>query len=134
MKKMVWIWVCWFWSFTIYAADFKPASPVVTLMPVVMDNLDLLKLSSQQLDKVRQISRKSFQELEYLNARYHTIKMELRELLESPVDNKSQTTRLADELAGLERKRLMLTIECAEGLKRIFTPSQYQELIALANF
>ena len=116
------------------AADFKPAEPVVKLMPVLMDNLDLLNLSSQQLDKVRAISRKSFQELEFLNAEYHVTKKELQELLHDTSPAQQKAAQLAEALSQMELKRLQLSIECAEGLKMVLTPEQHQELINLATF
>lgn len=114
--------------------DFKPASPVVKLMPILMDNLGLLNLSSEQLAKVRKISRKSFADLEYLNAEYHVAKSELREVLLDFNGTSAQADKLIQQLAEMEKKRLILTSECAMGLKQILTAEQHQELIEIATF
>jgi Spy/CpxP family protein refolding chaperone len=114
--------------------DFKPAEPVVKLMPVLMDNLDLMNLSSEQLSKVREISRQNFQELEFLNAEYHDVKSELKELLYDSELHKKQVAALAKKLSEMELKRLSLTIDCVENLKQVLTPIQHEELMNLVNF
>jgi len=55
----------------VYAEDFKPSSNIVTLMPLVIDNLDLLKVTPEQRDEFRKIARKNFKEVEYINAQYN---------------------------------------------------------------
>ncbi|MBN2647188.1 MAG: periplasmic heavy metal sensor [Thiotrichales bacterium] len=121
---------------TVHAdtGDFKPAKPVVTLMPILMDNLDILNLTPEQLTKVRSISRKSFEELNYLNAEYHLVKSELKEVLFLTQPMQEKANQLAQQLSKMEAKRLQLSIECAEELKQILTPEQHKELISLANF
>jgi len=116
------------------AEDFKPSSNVVTLMPLLLDNLELLNVTPQQLSEIRQISRKNFAEVEYINAQYHNLKSELKdELLDFNVDAE-HSLKLAQELAQLEQKRFQLTINCANGLKKLLNQTQYEELIGLLEF
>lgn len=117
-----------------YAEDFKPSSNVVTLMPLLLDNLELLKVSPQQLSEIRQISRKNFAEVEYINAQYHNLKSELKDELLDVKMGPEHSLKLAQELAQLEQKRFQLTINCANGLKTLLSESQYEELIELLEF
>ncbi|BBP46407.1 hypothetical protein THMIRHAS_17800 [Thiosulfatimonas sediminis] len=121
-------------TFSAQAKDFTPADPVVKLMPVLMDNLNLFELTPEQMQQVRSISRKSFADLEYLNAEYHLVKTELRDLLFDPKPHPAAEQKLIESLAKMEAKRLVLTVDCAEGLKAILSPEQFAELIELATF
>lgn len=117
------------------AEDFKPSSNIVTLMPIVMNNLDTLELTEEQLDHVRAISRKSFATVEQINAEYHVIKSELKEELMNSenLDNK-HSKKLLDELVELDKKRMMLTLECTLGLKKVLSKAKFKEVVALLEF
>ncbi|MBN2866794.1 MAG: hypothetical protein JXK16_12365 [Thiotrichales bacterium] len=117
-----------------FAEDFKPSSNVVTLMPLLLDNLELLNVTQEQLSEIRQISRKNFAEVEYINAQYHNLKSELKDELLDVNVNAEHSLKLAQELAQLEQKRFQLTINCANGLKNLLSASQYEELIGLLEF
>jgi len=118
----------------VYAEDFKPSSNIVTLMPIVLDNLDTLEISGSQLDKVRAISRKSFAEVEYINAQYNNLKNELKDEAIDANGSLENSMKLVRELATLDQKRMTLTVECVFGLKQVLTAEQYEELIALLEF
>lgn len=118
----------------VVAKDFKPSENIVTLMPLLLDNLDILQVSQDQLSEIRLISRKSFAEVEYINAQYHNIKSELKdELLDFDTDAVN-SLKLSQELAKLDQKRMQLTVECANDLKKVLNQAQYEELIALLEF
>ncbi|MDG6778517.1 hypothetical protein QCB44_07360 [Thiomicrorhabdus sp. zzn3] len=117
-----------------HAQDFKPSSPVTALMPIVMDNLELLQLTPEQLDQVRAIARSNFAEVEFINAKYHDIKSELKENTLDGAGDKNHSLQLIQELSELDKKRMALTIECVFGLKQILTEEQYQEVISLLSF
>ncbi|MEA3405653.1 MAG: hypothetical protein U9R28_07935 [Pseudomonadota bacterium] len=117
-----------------FAEDFKPSSNVTTLMPLLLDNLDTLEVSGTQLDKVRGISRKSFAEVEYINAQYNNLKNELKDETLDGDGSLEHSMKLIEELAALDKKRMTLTIECVFGLKQVLSAEQYDELIALLEF
>ena len=117
-----------------HAEDFKPSSAITVLMPIVMDNLDTLHLTPAQLDQVRQISRKNFAEVEYINAQYHDLKSQVREATLDPEANPAEVRQWVKELASLDEKRMLLTVDCAFGLKKILTPEQFQELLNIQSF
>ncbi|WP_321326402.1 hypothetical protein [Thiomicrorhabdus sp.] len=115
--------------------DFKPSNSVVTLMPIVMDNLDILDLSAKQLDEVRAISRKNFADVEYINAEYNNLKTELKEiLLDSQNQNQKRATEIIDELAKLDKQRMTLTMTCAFNLKRILGTKTFEEVVSTLEF
>ncbi|WP_178863204.1 Spy/CpxP family protein refolding chaperone [Thiomicrorhabdus cannonii] len=118
----------------VQADDFKPSSPITALMPIVMDNLDRLHLTPAQLDKVRAISRDNFAKVEYINAQYHEIKSELKEITLDVDGDKSRALQLVNELGELDKQRMTLTVECAFGLKSLLTAEQYDEVIATLKF
>ena len=104
-------------------------------MPIVMDNLDILGLTTQQLNKVRDIAQQNFKVVEQINAEYHLLKTELKEtLLDGEITSKEAANNLVAELAQLDKKRMSLTVECAQGLKAILSPEQFDEIISLYQF
>lgn len=117
-----------------YAEDFKPSSPITALMPVVMDNLDRLNLTPAQLDKVRAISRENFAKVEYINAQYHEIKSELKEITLDRQGDKTRALKLVEELGEIDKQRMRLTVECAFGLKSVLSAEQYDEVVATLSF
>ena len=115
--------------------DFKPSSSVVTLMPIVMDNLDILNLQSEQIDQVRAIARKNFSVVEFINAEYHNLKTELQEvLLDANNLNTQRATQIVAELAELDKKRMTLTLECAFGLKQALGKEKFEEIVSTLEF
>ncbi len=123
-----------FLPFSSQAADFKPSSAVTALMPIVMDNLDTLNLSQAQLDQVREVARKNFAQLEFLNAQYHELKTELKEETLDVAGDIQKSRKLIEELGELDKQKMNFTIECVFALKRILTAEQYEEVIATLNF
>ena len=117
------------------AEDFKPSSSVVTLMPIVMDNLDILNLRLEQINDVRAIARKNFSVVEFINAEYHNLKTELKEvLLDANNLNTQRATQIVAELAELDKKRMTLTLECAFGLKKALGEDKFQEIVSTLEF
>ena len=120
--------------FSCQAEDYKPSSAITALMPIVMDNLDTLYLSQEQLDKVREVARKNFSELEFLNAQYHELKTQLKEEILDVAGDIQKSRKLIEELGELDKQKMNFTVECVFDLKRILTPEQYEEVIATLNF
>ena len=123
-----------FLPFASQAEDFKPSSAITALMPIVMDNLDTLNLSQDQLDKVRDVARKNFAQLEFLNAQYHELKTQLKEETLDVTGDIQKSRKLIEELGALDKQKMNFTLECVFALKRILTPEQYAEVIATLNF
>lgn len=118
-----------------WASDFKPSSNIVTLMPIVMDNLDTLELTTDELDQIRAVSRKSFSMVEQINAEYHEIKSELKEeLLDIHNQDNVHSQKLVEELVALDKKRMELTLECTLALKQILPQNKFEEVISLLDF
>lgn len=119
---------------SVHAEDFKPSSNVVTLMPIVMDNLDNLMLTPEQLDAIRGVARENFSQVEFINAEYHDLKTQLKEELLDPAGSKKVSLELTKTLADLDQKRLQLTTNCVFNLKKILTPEQFNEVLELESF
>jgi len=117
------------------AEDFKPSSSTVTLMPIVMDNLDILDLQPDQINAVRAIARKNFSVVEYINAEYHNLKTELKEvLLDTNNLNTERANQIVAELAEFDKKRMTLTLECTFGLKQALGKEKFQEIVSTLEF
>lgn len=117
------------------AEDFKPSSNIVTLMPIVIENLDTLEISQQELNELRKISRENFAKVEEINALYHDIKTELKEeLLDLNNQDNKHSKELVAQLVELEQKRMMLTLNCTQRLKQILPAAKYEEVIELLEF
>ncbi|GAB6070925.1 hypothetical protein JCM30760_20220 [Thiomicrorhabdus hydrogeniphila] len=115
--------------------DYKPSSAVVSIMPTVMENLDILELTEQQLDKVRAVSRKNFSQVEYINAEYNDLKTELKEiLLDSQNQDQKRARDIVKKLAELDQKRMTLTLDCAFDLKRILGTKTFEEVVSTIEF
>jgi hypothetical protein len=93
-----------FMPFASQAADFKPSSAVTALMPIVMNNLDTLNLSLEQLDKVRAIQRKSVLQIAFINAQYHQLKTQLKEDTLDVEGDIKISRKLVEELGELDKK------------------------------
>jgi len=118
-----------------FAEDFKPSSNIVTLMPIVMDNLDTLELTPEQLGKVRAISRQNFSKVEAINAEYHHIKSELKEeLLDISNQDNQHSKKLLAQLMKLEEQRMALTLDCTLGLKKALPAEKFNEILSLLEF
>lgn len=117
-----------------FAEDFKLSSPITTLMPLVLDNLDTLELSPKQLDQVRDISRKNFSQVEYLNALYHELKTQVREDTLDLEGNKDEVLKNVAKLGKLDEQRMTLTVDCAFELKKVLSAKQYTELMTIQSF
>ena len=115
--------------------DYKPSSSVVSIMPTVMENLDILDLTPKQLDDVRGVSRKNFSQVEYINAEYNDLKTELKEiLLDSQNQDQKRAREIVKELAELDQKRMTLTMDCAFDLKRILGTKTFEEVVSTIEF
>ena len=115
--------------------DFKPSSNIVTLMPIVIENLDTLEISKQELNELRNISRDNFAKVEEINALYHDIKSELKEeLLDVNNKDNQHSKDLVSQLVKLEQQRMMLTLDCTQRLKQILPAEKYNEVIELLEF
>lgn len=118
-----------------YAEDFKPSSNIVTLMPIVIENLDTLEISQKELNELRQISKDNFAKVEEINALYHDIKSELKEeLLDSNNKDNNHSKALVQKLVDLEQQRMLLTLDCTLRLKQILPAEKYDEVIELLEF
>ena len=115
--------------------DFKPSSSVVSLMPIVMENLDILNLTTSQLDQIRGIARQNFSQVEYINAAYHDLKTELKEiLLDGQNKNSQRATKIVSELAELDKQRITLTVQCAFNLKNVLGTETFNEVVSTLEF
>ena len=118
-----------------HASDFKPSSNIVTLMPVVIDNLDILEISQKELNELRNISKDSFAKVEEINALYNDIKTELKEeLLDVNNTTNEHSKKLVKQLVELDQKRMILTLDCTQRLKQILSPEKYNEVVELLEF
>ena len=124
-----------FFPMLSHASDFKPSSNIVTLMPVVIDNLDILEISQQELNELRNISKDSFAKVEEINALYNDIKTELKEeLLDVNNTTNEHSKKLVKQLVELDQKRMILTLDCTQRLKQILSPEKYNEVVELLEF
>jgi len=138
MIKNILLSILFFIAFIPFAQaqdDFKPSSPVVSLMPIVMENLEILDLITKQQDEVRAIARKIFSQVQYLNADYNNLKTELKEiLLDSQNQDKKRASEIVDELAKLDKQRMTLTMNCAFNLKKILGKKTFEEVVSTLEF
>lgn len=127
--------ITFFTSNPAFAEDFKPSGNIVTLMPIVIENLDTLEIIQKELDELRKISRENFAKVEEINALYHDIKTELKEEL-LYFDNKDNkhSQELVNKLSELDKKRMMLTLDCTLRLKSILSEDKFNEVIELLEF
>lgn len=122
-------------TFSYAQEDFKPSSNIVTLMPIVIENLDTLEITQQELNELRNISRENFAKVEEINALYHDIKTELKEeLLDANNKDNNHSKDLVSQLVKLEQQRMMLTLDCTKRLKQILSAEKYDEVIELLEF
>lgn len=109
------------------------AAPIVALMPVVQDNPDFFELTPAQQKEIDVIQQQSANGRIGLDQQILDVRAELQqELLKRKADVKL-IERLRDDLLKAERERLQLSIDCANGLRRVLTDKQWATLLELAT-
>lgn len=109
------------------------AAPIVALMPVVQDNPDFFEFTPAQQKEIDVIQQQSANGRIGLDQQILDVRAELQqELLKRKADVKL-IERLRDDLLKAERERLQLSIDCANGLRRVLTDKQWATLLELAT-
>lgn len=122
------------WSLSAQAErSFNLATPVVILMPYVMPNAELLEITPDQAQQIRQISSKVNPEREDNELFSKELRKELWELLSSSIEpDQAELQELVQLISKAEQRRVAMSVECATQLRAILTPSQWQLLVGLA--
>lgn len=122
------------WALSAQAErSFNLATPVVILMPYVMPNAELLEITPDQAQKIRQISSKVNPEREDNELFSKELRKELWELLSSSTEpDQAELQELIQLISKAEQRRVAMSVECATQLRAILTPSQWELLVGLA--
>lgn len=122
------------WSLSAQAErSFNLATPVVILMPYVMPNAELLEITPDQAQQIRQISSRVNPEREDNELFSKELRKELWELLSSSIEpDQAELQELVQLISKAEERRVAMSVECATQLRAILTPSQWQLLVGLA--
>lgn len=122
------------WSLSAQAErSFNLATPVVVLMPYVMPNAELLEITPDQAQQIRQIASKVNPEREDNELFTKELRKELWELLSSSIEpDQTELQELIQLISKAEQRRVAMSVECATQLRAILTPSQWKLLVGLA--
>ncbi|WP_029935307.1 hypothetical protein [Thiomicrospira pelophila] len=122
------------WSLSAQAdRSFNLATPVVILMPYVLPNAELLEITPDQAQKVREISSNVNPEREDNELYSKELRKELWELLSSSKEPEQDDLKeLIQLISKAEQRRVAMSVECATQLRAILTPSQWDLLVGLA--
>jgi Spy/CpxP family protein refolding chaperone len=112
--------------------EIKAATPVVVLMPHVLNNVDLLEITPDQKHRLRTVAQKMNREREDNDTLSVELRRELAELTQSyRPDAKAQADVMA-LLAKTEQRRVEMSLECADQLREILTEDQWKFMLELA--
>jgi hypothetical protein len=118
------------------ATEAKPqpivaATPVVILMPIVLNNPDFFEFTNAQKKKIALVAQNTNQVREDLDQSILDMRNELREELSKYAPSKKLVSYLTKETQTQENRRLQLSIDCADGLRKVMTAEQWKTLIEL---
>lgn len=122
-------------STSLWAAQpaIVAATPVVTYMPIVLDNPDFFEFTAEQKQQVNELVTKVSGQREPLDQSVVDLRNELRVELSKASDDKQLIAQLVNEIKTNEAKRLDLSITCTEELRHILTDEQWETLIELTE-
>lgn len=109
------------------------ATPVVALMPVLLNNPDFFDFTAEQKKQIAQIGQETNQLREGLDQSIVDARVELREALMRYTTNKKLVQQLMQEVNTQEAQRLSLSIKCANGLRKVLSAEQWKILIELTQ-
>lgn len=136
LRKLNWIMFIMLGSLSLSAQaerSFSLATPVVILMPYVLPNAELLEITPEQAQQIRQISSKVNPEREGNELYSKELRKELWELLSSSKEpEQADLQELIQLISKSEQRRVAMSVECATQLRAILTPSQWELLVGLA--
>ena len=107
------------------------ATPVVILMPIVLNNPDFFEFSDDQKKKIALVAQNTNQVREDLDQSILDMRNELREEASKYQPDTKLVTYLVKEIQSAENRRLQLSIDCANGLRKAMTAEQWKTLIEL---
>ncbi|MCI4411681.1 MAG: hypothetical protein JHC38_08415 [Thiotrichales bacterium] len=107
------------------------ATPVVVLMPIVLNNPDFFEFTDKQKKQIAIVAQNTNQTREDLDQSILDLRNELREEIVKYQTNKKLITYLTKEIQKQENRRLLLSVECADGLRKVMTAEQWKTLIEL---
>lgn len=109
------------------------ATPVVVLMPIVLNNPDFFEFTEKQKKQIAMIAQNTNQTREDLDQSILDLRNELREEIVKYQSDKKLITYLTKEIQKQENHRLLLSVECADGLRKVMTAEQWKTLIELTQ-
>jgi hypothetical protein len=123
-------------ALSLTSAQAKPqpivaATPVVILMPIVLNNPDFFELTDVQKKKIALVAQNTNQVREELDQSILDMRNELREELSKYIPSKKLVSYLTKEVQAQENRRLQLSVDCADGLRNAMTAEQWKTLIEL---
>ncbi|MCH9742084.1 MAG: hypothetical protein K0U21_02640 [Proteobacteria bacterium] len=107
------------------------ATPVVVLMPIVLNNPDFFEFTDKQKKQIAIVAQNTNQTREDLDQSILDLRNELREEVVKYQTDKKLITYLTKEIQKQENRRLLLSVECADGLRKVMTAEQWKTLIEL---
>jgi len=107
------------------------ATPVVVLMPIVLNNPDFFDFTDTQKKKIALVAQNTNQVREDLDQSILDMRNELREELSKYKIDQKLVDYLTKEIQQKESRRLQLSIECADGLRKAMSSDQWKTLIEL---
>jgi hypothetical protein len=121
---------------TVTTAQAQPmvaATPVIILMPTVLNNPDFFEFSDAQKKKVALVAQNTNQVREALDQSILDARVELREELMKYKPDQRLVKFLNKEIRKQETQRLRLSIDCANGLRQVMSAEQWKMLIELVQ-
>lgn len=112
--------------------EIKAATPVVVLMPHVLNNIDMLEITDQQKHKIRSIAQSMTREREDNDTLSVELRRELAELTQAYRPDVEAQAEVKALLFKTEQRRVEMSLECADQLRQILTKEQWRFMLELA--
>lgn len=121
-------------SFSVQAErKFVAATPVVILMPHVLANMEMLEITPSQRHEIRLIANQMITEREDNDSVGLELRRELSELVARYDADINKQYELMELVAKTEKRRVEMSIECADSLRKILNKDQWALLFELVD-
>lgn len=116
-----------------FAQEFRAATPVVVLMPHVLNNIEMLEITDAQKGAMRELAQIMSREREDVDSLALELRAELSEITKQYRPDIKQQQKIKQMMLDAEQRRVEMSLECSGKMRQILSEEQWELLIELAE-
>lgn len=133
MKKILFAFGLAFFTSQGFAQEFRAATPLIVLMPHVLNNIEMLEISDQQKGEMRELAQIMSREREDVDSVALELRAELSEITKQYRPDIKQQQKIKQMMLEAEQRRVEMSLECSGKMRQILSEEQWELLIELAE-